>query len=303
MSVQLTVVKALSRWTMKPVLTHSLNIPRIRKWFRYCVEPFFFSPRGFWKRPANLASGVSGLWVGAGKGTHPDPLQTGVILYFHGGGFVFGSPGSHARMVADLAMRCDMAGFVANYALAPEHPFPAAHNDALAAYEALLGMGVPADKIVIGGDSAGGNIALVLLSQILAKGLPRPRATLALCPVTDLTYSGASITENAKSDVFLPASQIPVLMDHYLGKHPANDPLASPLFADFTGAPPVLIHATDIEILRDDALRMDKALTAQGVDSTLQITPKAMHVWHLMRGVVPEANAALDQIADWLRPR
>ena len=249
---------------------------------------------------ARLPRGTSSTWSGLGgvpalRIAPPDPRRPGTILFFHGGAYVFGSPRTHAAMLARIAARTGLTAVLPGYRLAPEHPFPAAVDDALTAYRALLE--TTADPVVLGGDSAGGGLVLALLARIVALGLPKPALTLALSPWTDLTLSGASLTTNARPESFLPAERLPELRDIYLcGADPA-DPAASPLLADFTGATPVAIWVGSTEILRDDSRRMVARLQAQGVQATLTEAPRHPHVWPMFAPFLPEANATLDDIA------
>lgn len=298
MSVQLRFLNFWSKYALKPMLARSGHPKHARKWFKICVEPFLIAPSGFWQT-RDTVGGVDGLWTGAGL-PRPSAEKDGVILYIHGGGFVFGSPESHVKLAADLAGRTGRRAFVPRYRLAPEHPFPAGITDVIAAYDGLRASGIPAHKIVLAGDSAGGNFALLLLAHILAEGQDPPAGLVGLCPVVDLTFRNASVTDNAASDRFLSASEIPRLNKMYLHEHPADDPKCSPYFADFTGAPPVLLHASSSEFLRDDSLHMAEKLQSQGVAAQAVIFDDLIHVWHIMRGSLPEANQALDEVAAFI---
>ena len=291
MSLQMKIVTGSSRTFIKPVLARITRPGFGRGFFSAVVEPFFFKPRKFWQE-TGVVGGIEGLWCGAGE-PRPEALRDGVVLYIHGGGFCFGSPGSHKGLAAELAQKLDRVAFCPRYRLAPENPFPAGADDTLAAYEGLLEMGVPADRIVLAGDSAGGNLALGALGQILAKGLPKPAALVAFSPVTDLTFSAPSIAENKRVEAFLPVRGIEPLMEAYLAGQSPEDPVASPFLADFTGAPPIICFTSTIEILRDDTLRLVEKLKSQGVQAEAKVYPDCIHAWPIMRGPVPEANAAV----------
>ena len=235
------------------------------------------------------------LWLGTRHADGP------VILYFHGGGFVAGSPQTHRKLAARLSVLTGLPVVLPPYRLAPEHRLPAAQHDALAAADWLIGQGVAADRIILGGDSAGGGLALSVLSALCTRGTP-PRAGFAFCPFTDVTFSGASVRENARTDHFFPGDRVGDLAARILGDVAPDDPRLSPLFARFPNCPPVLMQASGTEILRDDATRMAAALQGQGAHVTLQLWENAPHVWHLADGWWPEARAALRATAAFLGP-
>lgn len=223
-----------------------------------------------------------------------------ILLYFHGGGYVAGRPRTHSAMIAQLAKRAGLRVFAPAYRLAPEHPLPAAFEDACAAHSALIARGYAPENIVVGGDSAGGGIALSLLSHLCKTG-QQPAAAFVWSPFTDQTFSGPSVQENAKSEHFFPAERVHDLAAMILGDLPADDPRASPLFAQFINCPPVLIQASASEILRDDAMRMDTHLRSQGVQSRLEMWDGAPHVWQMFYGFFPEAREAIANTAQFLR--
>lgn len=266
---------------------------------------FFLQARLFFKDPLEaiyqrdkLRYGgkvVPAVWAKAKRRN-----RKGVILYLHGGAYVMGGPETHKAMLARLAVLSGIDSVLPDYRLAPEHPFPAAVDDALISYLALLERGYPAQRIVLGGDSAGGGLMLALLHVICADGLPKPGACFAFSPWTDLTLSGTSLRENAEADVFLPVDRTEESRDLYLaGANPA-DPRASPLFGTFKGAPPVLVQVGDTEILLDDSLRMVDELKAQGVDATVEIWTDMPHVWQIFQGHLEGADEALSRVAAFL---
>ncbi|MFT6452574.1 MAG: acetyl esterase/lipase [Halocynthiibacter sp.] len=226
--------------------------------------------------------------------------HTHILLYFHGGGYIAGSPQTHSAMIAQLAKRTGLRAFAPAYRLAPEHPLPAAFEDACAAHASLIARGYAPQNIVIGGDSAGGGIALALLAHLCATG-QQPAAAFAWSPFTDQTFSGASVQENAATDHFFPAERVHDLAAMILGDLPANDPRASPLYARFPDCPPVLIQASSSEILRDDAMRMDAHLRAQGAHSRLEMWDGAPHVWQMFYSFFPEAREAIENTAQFLK--
>ena len=248
----------------------------------------FFLPRGRGFAKAEIA----GVPVLRRDGAAP------IVLYFHGGGYVFGSPRTHKAMLAQIARRLDCALILPNYRKAPEDPFPAAVDDAIAVYRAV--MDTPGG-VVLGGDSAGGGLAFALLAEILRLGLPLPKGLFAFSPLTDLTGSGDSLRSNAALDVVLPAERTEDMTEMYLQGADPKDPRASPLFASFYDAPPVWICAGDTEILLDDTRRMAEHLRAQDVQVTEVIAHDLPHVWPIFHTLLPEARATLDEVAAWIR--
>ncbi|MEL6679782.1 MAG: alpha/beta hydrolase fold domain-containing protein, partial [Pseudomonadota bacterium] len=195
---------------------------------------------------------------------------------------------------AALACRVDARAALPAYRLTAEAPFPAAADDALAAYRALLEAGYAAHDIALAGDSAGGGLALGLLHQITAQDLPRPAAAIAFSPWTDLTLSGETLRTNARREALLPAHRLAEVRDRYLAGHDATDPRASPIFGTFDTRTPVLIQASQSEILADDARRMADRLAACGADVELAFWPRTPHVWQIFQGTLREADEALD---------
>ena len=219
-----------------------------------------------------------------------------VILHFHGGAFVAGSPQTHKAMLSRLARLARLEVIAPAYRLAPEHPFPAAVNDAEAVWDDLLAKGFAPDRIVLSGDSAGGALALSLLVRLCRRGTP-PAALVALSPWTDLTGSAPSIILLEDKDPLLAAERVAEVAQLYLQGHRADDPAASPLFADFPGAPPILLQTSEADILRDDAMRLEQRLRAAGCEVLLQLWPDTPHAWHLFDGWIPEAREALREAA------
>ncbi|HVH03378.1 MAG TPA: alpha/beta hydrolase fold domain-containing protein, partial [Amaricoccus sp.] len=223
-----------------------------------------------------------------------------VILWLHGGAYCLGSPRTHAAMVGDLARRAGMGVLLPDYRLAPEHRFPAAVEDARAAWDALVAEGVPPARIALGGDSAGGGLAFALLAALLAEGVA-PAALVAFSPWVDLTLSGASHRRLARRDALLPAERLPEVRDLYLAGADPADPRASPHRAAFPAAPPVLIQASRDEILADDARLIAARLRAEGAPVALDLVAGVPHVWQFWHGYLPEADAAMDRAAGFLR--
>ncbi|GAB2684813.1 alpha/beta hydrolase [Kribbella swartbergensis] len=221
----------------------------------------------------------------------------GVILYLHGGGYVIGSARTGANLAAPLARRTGLSAVSLDYRLAPENPFPAALDDALAAYRELVESGRP---IVIAGDSAGGGLALATMLAARRDGLPLPAAAVLFSPWTDLTLSGASLDNRGDFDPLFSRAHIESYAEHYLAGHDPKDELASPLLGDLTGLPPLLIQVGSAEVLLDDALQLAVRAAEQEVDVSLDVVAGAPHVYPLMVGVMDEADEALDRAARFL---
>lgn len=286
---------ALNKWlrfTERPKLARGTP-DKLRRNLEINARLFFHPPKGSRIEPA-VTGGVPGLSV-SGRWAN----GAARLLYLHGGGYVFGSARTHSAMLAHLSKNSGLPAFLPDYRMAPEHPFPAAFDDALASYVAM------ADQpggVVIGGDSAGGGLALALLAEILRQGLPKPLGVFAFSPLTDLTFSGDSFRANAAKDAVLPAERASELAQMYLGATDPRDPRVSPLYADFTGACPIWLTAGDTEILLDDTIRMAQHLREQGVAVTETIEHDLPHVWPFFQGFIPHAAATMDNLAAWIRP-
>jgi epsilon-lactone hydrolase len=228
---------------------------------------------------------------------------TGVILHLHGGGFAVGSARGSAGLVATLARKSGMRAVAVDYRLAPEHPYPAAPRDVMAVYRALVEQLGDSAAIVVTGESAGGNLAVELLISGLRAGLAMPAAAVLFSPMTDLTGSGDSYIANAERDPNITAAAINTrAMDYLHGTGTAlDDPLVSPIFADLTGLPPLLIQAGSHEVLLADATTLAARAAAHDVAVTLDITPRVPHVFQAFAAILDEGDAALTRAADFLR--
>lgn len=227
-------------------------------------------------------------WISAG------PVRPGkAVLYFHGGGYVAGSPAGYEGLLGQLSLFSETEICAPRYRLAPQHPFPAAFDDAVAAWDRIGELGYGPRDVVLGGDSAGGGLALALLGHLCARGTP-PRAAFAFSPWTDLAMTGTSLTENRDADAMLPVGRMEEVVALYLDGAARDDPRASPLYAEFPGAPPVLLQYGEAEILRDDSRRMAERLRTFGAAVTEEALPDVPHVWQLLGGWLPEARASLE---------
>lgn len=225
-----------------------------------------------------------------------------VLLYLHGGGYVIGSPRSHRHLVAAIASAAGTQALVPEYRLAPEHPFPAALDDAVAAYRWLVGQaGVAPARIVIGGDSAGGGLTISTLLALRDAGDPLPAAAVCLSPWVDLSFSLPSCQPGATADPVLDEPVVRAMAQAYLGGRDARHPLASPLFADLRGLPPLLIQAGGNEILLDDARELAARAQRAEVLVTLEVWPEMVHVWQWFAPLFDGAQPAIDRLGEFVR--
>ena len=244
-------------------------------------------------------------WPGGEIVTWPARADDGpVLLYLHGGGYIACSPETHRPLVSSLVRRIRGQAFVPRYRLAPEHPFPAALEDAKAAYRYLLEVErIAPSRLVIAGDSAGGGLALALALAIRDAGGPLPAALVAFSPWTDLAATGRSLDENTDSCAMFAGDTILRAARFYVGTADPTLPLLSPLYGDFRGLPPILVHASEHEVLRDDAIRLAAAARSAGVAVELQLWPHVPHVWQFFAAVLPEARASLDATTRFILAR
>jgi len=291
MSWQLWALDAWLRINEKPRLSRERSVAAARARMEATAARAFPLPAGLWQE-ARLGADppLRALRL-------PAPAGAGVLLWLHGGAYCLGSPSTHADLAAALARRAGTGALLPDYRLAPEHAFPAAVADALAAWEALRAEGLPAGRIALGGDSAGGGLAFALLHLILAAGAPPPACVVAFSPWVDLTLAGATLRRLAWRDAFLPARRLAEIRDQYLAGGDPRDPRASPHLGRFAGAPPVLIQASRAEILRDDARMMAERLAADGAPVMLELARGVPHVWQAYHARLPEAAAAMDRAA------
>jgi acetyl esterase/lipase len=226
---------------------------------------------------------------------------TRVLLYLHGGGYVLGSLNTHRSMVGSLAQRCGLNALTVNYRKAPDHPFPAALDDAKRAYRWLLRHGHQPHDIVVAGDSAGGGLALALLLALRDAGEVLPAAAIGLSPWTDLNLPMTALRRVAREEgLLLEALQMRTWGPLYAHKTPLIHPLLSPAKAELHGLPPLLIQVSTAEVLYEDVLKFVDKARAAGSKVTLQPFEGLVHWWHLFWRVVPEARQALDQAASFL---
>ena len=242
------------------------------------------------------AGGVEGEWISPADA----PLDK-AILYFHGGGFRIGSVASHRDLIAQIAVASGCRVLAINYRLAPEHRFPAALDDALAAYGWMLGQGLTPGNVAFAGDSAGGNLVLAAMLALRERGLPLPIAAVLMSPWTDLAATGTSYVSRAEADPIHQRPMILALAKNYLGgQGDPCDPLVSPLYADLAGLPPLLIQVGDRETVLDDSVMFADLARAAGVDVHLEVWDGMIHVFQMFGAELPEAHRAIASIAGFL---
>lgn len=295
------------RWRLKPKLTSdAFDPPRFRRWLdremgrKPTADAVDIQPDEV--RPDDAAEDGMGPPV-PGEWYLPEgaPAEA-CVLYFHGGGYLFGSPLSYRSFTTQLAARSGVRVFAPDYRLAPEEPFPAAIDDALSSYRWLVEQhDIPADNIVLAGDSAGGGLALALVHALKAEDLPLPASVIALSPYADLAARGQSLDENARSCTMFTGEAIRRAASIYLQGAEPELALASPLYGDFTGFPPLLIYVSDAEALRDDGLRVAERADRAGTDVDLRVWRGQPHVWPIFYPLLPEAATTLDEMAAFVQ--
>jgi acetyl esterase/lipase len=274
------------------------NIVRARRWEDAAVR-IFPVPCGVSVEGCVLGN-VPGEWL-----IPPGAPEDRALFYIHGGGFVMGSLATHRVLVARLAHAAGARAFSVDYRLAPEHRFPAALEDCRAAYRGLLQTGFPPRRIVVAGDSAGGNLALTLLLMLRDAGDPLPAAVVCLSPVTDLAFTGESFRTKAKIDPLLTRAAFASLSDSmisgYVGSEDPRNPLISPLYADLHRLPPVLLHVGEDEILLDDSVQLAQRVREAGGRAEVAVWEGMWHVFQVFAPLVPESNRSIAQIGDFIR--
>jgi acetyl esterase/lipase len=247
--------------------------------------------------PARVA-GVPCAWVAA-----PDVGRDGVLLYLHGGGYGLGSIATHRAFVSRLSAATRLRALVVDYRLAPEHPFPAALDDAVAVYRSLVGRVVPPGRIVVAGDSAGGGLAVATALVLRDAGEPLPAAVVCLSPWVDLDVSHDPAPSGVLDDPMVQPDELQLMAALYLAGADPRSPLASPLHAELHGLPPLLVQVGTAETLLDDSVRLAERVRAAGGDVTLEQWSDMIHVWQAFAPLLPEAGDAIARIGAWVRER
>lgn len=280
----------LGAWIVRSKVRGPLSRARDPSEVRRVLEgPSFPDPKGVAFSPGRFG-GIPGEWARPVSGA-----AGGRLFYVHGGGFVACSPRTHRPVTGALARR-GFTVFAPEYRLAPEHPFPAALDDVIAAWTAFRADG-PA---CLAGESAGGNLALALMLAARDRGLPLPWAACLFSPVTDFTAQGGSRVTNAHRDAMFGRDAITGIRPAYLGPADPADPYASPIYGDPAGLPPLLFHVGEREVLRDDSVRMAERARSAGVETVLTLFPVVAHAWQFADGALPEARRSLDAAAAFL---
>lgn len=296
MSIQATLTGWLLRLTFKRETRGTINVDRARAMVTKMA-----------KRNPPVPKEVQHTPVAAQphKGLCPaEWLQTEgaetTVVYFHGGGYFFCGLDTHRPVAAYLAKAGKLKVLSVDYRMAPEHVFPAAIDDALAWWTHLLEQGLDPKKVVFGGDSAGGGLTLATLLAARDKGVPMPAGAFLFSPWADLSCSGDTMKTMAKADVMFDPNALPQAAALYLAGRSAQTPLASPVFADLSGLPPLMIHASEHEVLLDDSRRVHANAQKTGVPSELHLKPKMPHVWPTMV-LLPEARESLKDTVAFIR--
>ncbi len=278
-----------------------LDVPNVpvevaREHLEFVTRTLSRRARGVETRPGKLA-GIDVDWLHPAK-AHEDK----VLYYLHGGAYVLGSRRTHRKLAGHMARAAGIVAVLPEYRLAPQHPFPAAIEDAVSVYKALLDAGHDPKNIVISGDSAGGGLTVATLLSLRHAGVPLPAAAVLLSPFLDVTGSGESAKTRAEQDPWFDINDIEVVSRYYCPNEDNwTNPLVSPVFANVAGLPPMLIHVGNDEILLSDSTRFADKLREADVDVELEIWPDMWHVFQLFVGKMPESSVAIDKIGDYLR--
>ncbi len=289
---------ALRRW-IKPSSLRDQTIAEMRA--RSARVPFPAKLVPGWQIRTVQSGALTGEWIEPAAPDHA--ARTRCILYLHGGGYVAMSARTHRAITSRLATWADASLFALDYRLAPEFPFPAALQDALAAWRALIVAGCNPSRMVVAGDSAGGGLALALLLALREANEALPAAAVLFSPWTDLAATGESIVAKSTEDALIFGPWVAQMAQYYLANTPATDPLASPLYADLTGLPALFVQVSDSEVLLDDSRRLAESANQAGVETTLQIWPGVPHGWQIFASFLPEARDALRAASDFIALR
>ena len=239
--------------------------------------------------------GVSGVWAYPAGGD-----RNKVLLYTHGGGFVVGSSSTHRKLAGHVAKALGVTAFVLDYRLAPEHPFPAQVDDAVAVFNGLVASGIAAKNITTIGDSAGGNLAVATVLRLRQLESETPGAVIAFSPWVDMEMTGGSLESKAALDVLVQRPILEGMRGMFLGETtPTDHPIASPLLSEYQDYPPLYLNAGSDETLLDDAIRLHEKARSAGVNSTLSVVEGMQHVFPFLAGRAPEADEEIKRIADW----
>jgi len=296
MSIRAELLRLAMRLMLKRANPHP-DIAAIRRRLD-SIKPIVPGPPKGTRATRVNAGGVAGVEVATAR-SRGDCY----VLYLHGGAYVYGSPSHYRDFIWRIADASAARVLCIDYRLAPEHPFPAAVDDAVSAYRWLLAVGADPRRTAVMGDSAGGGLAFGMLLKLRDLGVPLPAAAVALSPWTDLALTGESLRHSGATDPVLSTEQARVFAESYLAGADPKTPYASPLYGDPAGLPPALIQVGGDEILRDDAERMAARLRDAGCEVALEVWPRMPHVWQLFARILPEGRRAIERIGAFLRPR
>jgi epsilon-lactone hydrolase len=273
-----------------------ISFPESRAMFEEMVD-LFPLPEGVSSNPVD-AGGIPAEWIRA-AGVSDE--QT--IYWLHGGGYCIGSINTHRGLLARMSAATGARVLAIDYRLAPEHPFPAAVEDAVAGYRWLLSTGIDPEQVVIGGDSAGGGLTVATLVALKDAGERLPSGAVYISPWTDMVLTGESLISKAEADPMITTDGIERVRDAYVGSADPRTPLASPIYADLSGLPAMLIQVGENEVLLSDSTRLAERAEAAGVNVTLEVWPDMFHVWHFFAEMLPEGQQAIERIGEWVRGR
>lgn len=286
--------RAIVSWYLKRIDARTLDIDKTRKRLDF-FGGLGRTPRRVGYRRDTLA-GLPAGWIVPQRAT-----DDAVLLYWHGGAYLVGSIRSHRPLVSHIANAAGVQAVIPEYRLAPEHRYPAALEDAVRAYRQLLDNGIEPDRIVVGGDSAGGGLTVAMLLELRNAGIPLPQACILLSPWLDLTGSGESMHTHASRDPLFEPHDMPGVVSRYCDDNERRLPTVSPIFANVAGLPPTLIQVGEDEILLSDSQRYAGKLRDAGIDVKLDVWPGMWHVWQMFVRAMPESRLANIRLGHYVR--
>lgn len=287
-----------AHWLKQMIRMGISCVPNQLEAYRFCSRQshrWARVPQGF-DIIESQAPGLPGIWI-----SHHDRCSSRVVLYLHGGGYVIGSNRTHMDLACRIARESEAQVFVLEYRLAPEHPYPAALDDSLLAYQALLAQGVRPDRIILAGDSAGGGLAVATLMAIRDRGWPAPAGGVGISPWLDLSCEMSSMSPRHVSDPLLSPARIRVFAEHYAQQADLRDPGLSPLFGEIAGLPPLLLQVGRDEILLDEVLHFGDRLEQAGHWVDVDVWHNMFHVWHLTAAWLPEGARAITRLGEFVQ--
>jgi acetyl esterase/lipase len=295
-SLRAKLVRAVTGALMGTIDAEKANVQRVRSAW-HTLSKRLRAASGV-EVQQDILAGMHCEWL-----TPAEPLPGKVLLYIHGGAYLMGDCTTHRKLVSHMARACGVQAVMIEYRLAPENQFPAAVDDVVAAYTALLEKGFSGSDILVAGDSAGGGLTMALLLSLRDSGSILPSGALLLSPWLDLTSSGESARTRADQDPWFKAEDISHVAAYYCNDDELQLPLVSPVFADVAGLPPVFIQVGDDEILLSDSTRIAEKLEQGGGEVTLEVWPQMWHVFQMFVGLMPESREAIDKFVPFVRER